>query len=167
MNWSRLPFSPHDLSLFSYLDKVIHQIGMRSHQYADDTQFYIFTPGPLSDGVEVLFLFWRYSSLDGAMGWNRLQINPRKMKWMLFETSGDKVLSPLVLHRVALPLDRPVCNLSPSRLTGPAWKVGGTCDWERPCTPTTFGSVLIRPIPGLRDPTHYQPRPCNCLFRLL
>ncbi|KAF7253167.1 Xanthine dehydrogenase/oxidase [Varanus komodoensis] len=85
------------------LGEVIRRCGLRSHQYADDTQLYLsFSTNP-GEAVAVL-----NRCLAEVMGWmraNKLKLNPDKTEVLLVGGSGfgEGELN-LVLNGVALPL---------------------------------------------------------------
>ncbi|KAF7252571.1 RNA-directed DNA polymerase from mobile element jockey [Varanus komodoensis] len=91
-------WDPHFLSRL----EVIRRCGLRTHQYADDTQLYLsFSTNP-GEAVAVL-----NRCLAEVMGWmraNKLKLNPDKMEVLLVGSSGfgEGDLN-LVLNGVALP----------------------------------------------------------------
>ena len=71
------------------LGEVIRRFGLRSQQYADDTQLYLsFSTNP-GEVVSVLNL-----CLDQIMDWmrvNKLKLNPDKMEVLLVGASPDRL----------------------------------------------------------------------------
>ncbi|KAF7249722.1 RNA-directed DNA polymerase from mobile element jockey [Varanus komodoensis] len=92
------------------LGEVVRRCGLRNHQYADDTQFYLsFSTNP-GEAVAVL-----NRCLAEVMGWmraNKLKLNPDKTLVLLVDGSSSWVGDlDLVLNGVALPLKDRVRSL--------------------------------------------------------
>ncbi|KAF7248518.1 NHP2-like protein 1 [Varanus komodoensis] len=92
------------------LGEVTRRFGLRSHQYADDTQLYLsFSTDP---GEAVAVLNWCLAEVMGWMRANKLKLNPDKMEVLLVGGSSSWVGDlDLALDRVALPLKNRVCSL--------------------------------------------------------
>ncbi|KAF7245646.1 putative RNA-directed DNA polymerase from transposon BS [Varanus komodoensis] len=92
------------------LGEVIRRCGLWSHQYADDTQFYLsFSTNP---GEAVAVLNWCLAKVMGWMRANKLKLNPDKTEVLLMGGSNCWVGDlDLVLNGVALPLKDRVRSL--------------------------------------------------------
>ena len=70
------------------LNQVLSSVGVRAHQYADDTQAYV--QGPASDAISLVEKMQMTSEVIGAwMSSNRLRLNPGKTQFIWVGTRGQ------------------------------------------------------------------------------
>ena len=92
------------------LGEVVRRFGLRSQQYADDTQLYLSFFTNSSVAVAIL-----NSCLDSIMDWmrvNKLRLNPEKSEVLLVGAPPHRLKGHFpALHGITLPLKNKVCSL--------------------------------------------------------
>uniref|UniRef100_A0A8C6VP90 Reverse transcriptase domain-containing protein n=1 Tax=Naja naja TaxID=35670 RepID=A0A8C6VP90_NAJNA len=147
------------------LGEIIRGFGVKYHQYADDTQLYISTPGRISDALSVMS-----RCLDAVRTWmdsNMLRLNLAKTEWLCIQTSrpSQEIPSLVMGGEVLPPHGQGTESGGPPGLTAQVGGAGGSRGQGGLC-PGPAG-LPVTPISGPRCPTHGHSGTCHLATRLL